>query len=197
MFMIIPLANLFLRARIFRKLKKPIPSELPKPKGVSRLVFWFFLIVTALIASVSFIPMSNLSLKLFTNASTRVATWFFPQRMNNAIMLWALLNGSVGLFIFFINNKYLHSSQIKSTIKKMLSLSIEEIGKTIFVAFLVFIAYFGILALVYYLFHVDYRLFFGVRTFQPAIGIVWLMYMPIFFIFFFCQLLKGKWINLP
>ena len=191
MLMIIPLVKLFFHTKIFRNIKKPIPGELPKPKGISTLVFWFVLLITALIASVSFIPMSNLSLKLFTDASTRVATWFFPQRMNNAIMLWAFLNGSIGLLIFFMMNKYYQNSQNRSVIRKMMALSKKEIAKTILVAFLVFFCYFGVLSLVYYFFHIDYRLLFiGVRTFQPEIWIVWLMYMPMFFIFFFANSLR-------
>ena len=191
MLMLIPLSKLFLRAKIFRNIKKPIPSKLPKPVGNARLVFWLIFLFTALVASVSFIPMSNLSLKLFTDASTRVATWFFPQRMNNAIMLWAFLNGSIGLFIFFLTKKYYHNSYSKGIIKKMMTLSKKEIGKTMIIAFLVFLCYFGILAIVYYFFHVDYRLLFiGVRIVQPAIGIVWLMYMPIFFTFFFANSLR-------
>ena len=35
MLMIIPLTKLFFRAKIFRNIKKPIPGELPKPKGIS------------------------------------------------------------------------------------------------------------------------------------------------------------------
>ena len=191
MLMIIPLTKLFIHAKIFRNIKKPIPRELPKPEGISKLVFWFVLLITALIASVSFIPMSNLSLKLFTDASTRVATWFFPQRMNNAIMLWAFLNGSIGLLIFFIMNKYYQNSHNRSVIRKMMALSKKEIAKTILVAFLVFFSYFGVLSFVYYFFHVDYRLLFiGVRIFQPEISIVWLMYMPMFFIFFFANSLR-------
>ena len=191
MLMIIPISKLFLRAKIFRNIKKPIPSKLPKPEGNARLVFWLIFLFTALIASVSFIPMSNLSLKVFTDASTRVATWFFPQRMNNAIMLWAFLNGSIGLFIFYMMNKYYQNSNNKYLINKMMALSKKEIGKTILVAFLIFFCYFGLLAIVYYFFHVDYRfLFIGARTFQPSIGIVWLMYMPIFFTFFFANSLR-------
>ena len=149
----------------------------------------FFL--TAVIASISFIPMSNLSLRLFTDASTRSATWFFPQRMNNAVMLWALLNGTIGLVIFFISNKFFHNSDNKIVIERMMSLSKMAIGKTIILSLLVFLSYFGILSLVYYIFHVDYRiLFIGVRTFQPDILIVWLMYVPIFFIFFFSNSLR-------
>ncbi|MCK7479842.1 MAG: hypothetical protein M0C28_23055 [Candidatus Moduliflexus flocculans] len=33
---------------------------------------------------------------------TASPTWFFPQRMNNAVMLWAVLNGLVGFLLFFL-----------------------------------------------------------------------------------------------
>ena len=73
----------------------------------------------------------------------------------------------------------------------MLSISRKELGKTITLGLLVFISYFGFLSIVYYLFHVDYRiLFIGVRTFQADVLIVWLMYAPMFFIFFFSNSLR-------
>ena len=106
-------------------------------------------------------------------------------------MLWALLNGTIGLVIFFISNKFFHNSDERTIIERMMSLSKMEIGKTIILSLLVFLSYFGILFLVYYIFHVDYRiLFIGVRTFQPDILIVWLMYVPIFFIFFLSNSLR-------
>ena len=54
-----------------------------------------------------------------------------------------------------------------------------------------FLSYFGVLFFVYYIFHVDYRiLFIGVRTFQPDVLIVWLMYVPMFSIFFLSNSLR-------
>ena len=191
MLMIIPLTNLYLKIGIFRSVKKPMITSLPKPIGQARLIFWLIFFLTAFIASISFIPMSDLSLKIFKDASTRVATWFFPQRMNNAIMLWAIFNGIIGLIIFFINNIFFHSYDDNKTISKMLSISNKDILKTITLALSVFITYFCLLSIIYYLFHVDYRfLFIGVRPFQVNILIVWLMYMPIFFIFFFSNSLR-------
>ena len=73
----------------------------------------------------------------------------------------------------------------------MLSISKEELGKTITLSLLIFISYFGFLSIIYYLFHVDYRiLFIGVRIFQVDVLIVWLMYAPLFFIFFFSNSLR-------
>ena len=191
MLMIVPLTKLFLRTKVFRTIKKPMADVLPSPSGQAKTVFWVMFFLTTFISSVSFIPMSNLSLQLFTDASTRVATWFFPQRMNNAVMLWALLNGSIGLVIFFMSNKFFHNSDDRTVIERMMSLSKMEIGKTIILALLVFLSYFGILSLVYYIFHVDYRiLFIGVRTFQSDVLIVWLMYVPIFSLFFLSNSLR-------
>ena len=191
MLMIVPLTKLFLKTKVFRTIKKPMDDALPGPSGQAKTVFWVMFFLTVFIASVSFIPMSNLSLRLFTDASTRVATWFFPQRMNNAVMLWALLNGTIGLVIFFMSNKFFHNSDDRTVIERMMSLSKMEIGKTIILALLVFLSYFGILSLVYYIFHVDYRiLFIGVRIFQPDVLIVWLMYVPMFFLFFLSNSLR-------
>tara|TARA_B110001454_G_C12721350_1_gene434851 strand:- start:4847 stop:5677 length:831 start_codon:yes stop_codon:yes gene_type:complete len=168
-----------------------MPEALIKPSGQAKIIFWIIFVLTAIIASVSFIPMSNLSFRLFTDASTRIMTWFFPQRMNNAVMLWALLNGIVGLLIFYLNNKFFHENDNKNSIIRMMSISKQELAKTCIIALFIFCSYFGILSLIYYLFHVDYRfLFIGVRTFQPNIILVWLMYMPIFLFFFFANSLR-------
>ena len=73
----------------------------------------------------------------------------------------------------------------------MIAASKKQLAKTGILALLVFFSYFGILFLIYYIFHVDYRiLFIGVRTFQLNILIVWLMYTPLFFIFFFANSLR-------
>ena len=51
--------------------------------------------------------------------------------------------------------------------------------------------YFLILNVLYYLFHVDYRLLFiGVRTFNPITILLIPMYVPFFFIFFFSNSLR-------
>tara|TARA_B100001142_G_scaffold246825_1_gene246488 strand:- start:9580 stop:11466 length:1887 start_codon:yes stop_codon:yes gene_type:complete len=184
--MIIPLTRYLLESDIFKDIKKTIPDLLPKRSKKGSIVFWSSFFLTAFIASFSFIPMSNLSLKLFIDASTRNMTWFFPQRMNNAIMLWALLNGSLGLLIYFITDKFFANKKNKKFSTKILSITIKELLLTTLLALVIFFIYFIILALVYYFFHVDYRLLFiGVRVFQVDVLYVWLMYLPVFFIFFF------------
>ena len=102
--LIIPFSKLLLNFPYFKGLIQTKPSEVPQPIGVSKYIFWSLFFLSGLIACFSFIPMSELSKLFFSDASNRIQTWFFPQRMNNAIMLWAIFNGLIGLLLFFGNH---------------------------------------------------------------------------------------------
>ena len=67
---------------------------------VGKTIFWSVFFISAGIACVTFIPLVEVAKTLFSEAATRQLTWFFPQRMNNSVMLWALLNGSIGILLF-------------------------------------------------------------------------------------------------
>ena len=189
--MLIPLTRLFLKFNFFRSLIKPVPDPLPRQSAKGKTVFWIIFFISATIACVSFIPMVDLAKILFVDAANRELTWFFPQRMNNSVMLWAALNGTIGLIIFILSYYFFgrhHGTQKESW---GLNISLYDFGKTILVGLLVFISYYLILFLIYYLFHVDYRFWFmGVRVFQPEMILVLLMYFPLFFIFFFSNSLR-------
>ncbi|MEJ2402286.1 MAG: hypothetical protein P8Y52_12970, partial [Xanthomonadales bacterium] len=98
---LLPLARILMQAPFFRPLVHALPPAPQRPRGAGRVLFWTLFWVSALVACFSFIPMAELSQKLFVDASSRQQTWFFPQRMNNAVMLWALLNGALGFALFF------------------------------------------------------------------------------------------------
>ena len=101
--LIIPTARLILALPYFKILVEPVPDSLSKPTGKGKNLFWISIVLSTLIACISFIPLSELSKSLFVDASNRIQTWFFPQRMNNAVMLWAILNGIVGLLLFYFS----------------------------------------------------------------------------------------------
>ncbi len=190
-FIIIPLTNLFLELSYFSTIKHSVPKLLPSPKGFHKLIFWGLFITSALIACFSFIPMSELSKILFSESSNRIQTWFFPQRMNNAIMLWAILNGIIG-FILFFGSYYLFGKNNKVTPDMWGGgISFLELVKTTILALIIFTIYFLILFIIYYLFHVDYRfIFLGVKTFRPELLYLLPLYMPLFFIFFLSNSLR-------
>jgi hypothetical protein len=189
---IFPLTRLLLQQiPYFHSLVRPIPPAPPSPTGWARFIFWTLLITGALIACFSYIPLTDLSQNLFVEASGRQQTWFFPQRMNNGVMLWAFTNGLVGLALFSIGHRLQGQSFQFSSLG--LDFSISEIIRSLLLALLVFFSFFGLLFVVYTLFHVDYRfLFLGVRVFQPALLLLMLVYAPFFFVFFFSNSLRAN-----
>ena len=189
--MLIPIARLFLRIRFFSSIKKEIPAPLNAPNTKGKIIFWSIFLISALIACTTFIPMVEVAKILFEDAANRKLTWFFPQRMNNSVMLWAALNGLVGIIIFFIS--YMLFGKKNGVDSKSWWLSINKIDffKTCILALLVFSIFYIFLFINYGLFHVDYRFWFmGVRIFQTEMLLVLFMYLPLFLIFFFSNSLR-------
>ena len=189
--MLIPLTQLMLNIPFFERIKKPIPNILPKPEGKGKILFWILFAISALVAAYTLIPMSELSKTLFVEASSRKQTWFFPQRMNNAIMLWAILNGVVSLIIFYTS--YRLFGKKNGVLFDMLGLRIKrsELLRTFLLAIMIFAIYYILLFTIYFLFHVDYRIFFiGIRIFRPVMLLLLVLYAPLFFIFFLSNSLR-------
>ena len=188
---VIPMGRLLLEIPYFKGLVHTLPPALPKPRGKGKVLFWSMFATGALIACFTYIPMAELSQKLFVAASTRQQTWFFPQRMNNAVMLWAVLNGSVGYLMFWLSYRFFGK---KNGVKPQVwgaGTNASELLRTFLLAFSLFVFFFLLLFTVYYFLHVDYRfLFMGVRTFQPPLLVLLAMYVPFFFIFLLSNSLR-------
>ena len=189
--MLIPLTRFLLKLNFFSELVKEVPKPLPKQNRKGKVVFWSIFIIGATVACLTFIPMVDIAKIIFQKASNRELTWFFPQRMNNSVMLWATFNGVFGAILFF--GSY-HLFGRKAGIKKD-SWGIEitniEIVKTFLLGLLVFLIYYGTLNVIHFIFHVDYRFWFmGVRIFQPQMLLVLAMYFPFFFVFFLSNSLR-------
>ena len=188
---VVPMGRLLLEIPYFKPLVHPIPPALSKPKGKGRLLFWSMFATGALIACFTYIPMAELSQKLFVAASTRQQTWFFPQRMNNAVMLWAVLNGSVGYLMLWLSYRFFGKKHGVSPRSWGAGTSRSELLRTFMLAFALFLFFFLTLFAIYYFLHVDYRfLFMGVRTFQPPLLVLLAMYVPFFFIFLLSNSLR-------
>ena len=189
--MLIPIAKLFLSLSFYKDIVKDIPASLPEQTSKSKMIFWSVFFLSALIACISFIPMVDVAKILFHESANRELTWFFPQRMNNSVMLWAAFNGSIGLVIFFISYYFFGRHHGVNKNSWGLQINKVELFKTIMLGLSIFICYYLILYFVYFLFHVDYRFWFmGVRIFQPEMLLVLVMYFPLFFIFFFSNSLR-------
>ena len=189
--MLIPLTRYLLKLNFFSELVKEVPKPLPVQNRKGKVVFWSIFIIGATVACLTFIPMVDIAKIIFQKASNRELTWFFPQRMNNSVMLWATFNGVFGAILFF--GSY-HLFGRKAGIKKDswgIKITYIEIVKTFLLGLLVFLIYYGTLNVIHFIFHVDYRFWFmGVRIFQPQMLLVLAMYFPFFFVFFLSNSLR-------
>ena len=189
--MLIPLTRFLLKLNFFSELVKEVPKPLPVQNRKGKVVFWSIFIIGATVACLTFIPMVDIAKIIFQKASNRELTWFFPQRMNNSVMLWATFNGVFGAILFF--GSY-HLFGRKAGIKKDswgIKITNIEIIKTFLLGLLVFLIYYGTLNVIHFIFHVDYRFWFmGVRIFQPQMLLVLAMYFPFFFVFFLSNSLR-------
>ena len=190
--LLVPLAQLVLaNVPYFGAIVHPLPPAVPLPQGAGRILFWTLFVVGALIACVTYIPLTELSQKIFIEASGREQTWFFPQRMNNGVMMWAVGNGLVGFALFFLS--YLFYGKKRGVLTEVwgIATNLRELFRTAMLAVVLFLSFYSLLFAVYALFHVDYRfLFLGVRIFQPALLLLAPMYVPMFFIFFLSNSLR-------
>jgi alpha-beta hydrolase superfamily lysophospholipase len=189
---LVPLAQVLLtQVAYFQPLAQPVPPPQPRPVGRGRWFFWGFLLAGALLACFSYIPLTELAQKLFVAAAGREQTWFFPQRMNNGVMLWALLNGLVGFLFFYLSHRWHGRRHGITPVLWGTATTGRELGRTVVLAVTLFGAFFLLLAGVSYAFNVDYRfLFIGARMFQPTLLIFLLMYAPAFLPFFLANSLR-------
>ncbi len=99
---IMALFILLLNTRAFKSLKKEIPNRTGDQKVKGRILFWITFVVGAIIAYLLYMVAVQASVYWFPDASGSIQTWVFPQRFTNAIMIWAVANGLIGLAFFFL-----------------------------------------------------------------------------------------------
>lgn len=189
---LVPFTSLMLRLPWFNALVHPVPQALPAPGRSGRILFWSIFAVSALVACFLFIPMARASNALFLDAANRVQTWFFPQRINNAILLWAVANGILGLIIFFLTYKF-HGKKNGITPEMWgLRTTMREMVKTFSLAMTVVVGFYGLLFVSYGIFHTDFRFVFvsAAASFPPKMLLVALEYIPLFFIFYLANSIR-------
>ncbi|TAM54952.1 MAG: alpha/beta hydrolase [Acidobacteria bacterium] len=182
---LVPLARILLRTPVFQPLAHPLPPPQPPPDRRARLVGLGLSALGALVACATYIPMTELSQRLFVAASSRVPTWFFPQRMNNPVLLWAVLNGLAGFLLVYLGYR-LYGKRLGVRLEMWgVRVGAAELVRICALALVLFTSYYGLLFAVYYVLHVDYRfLFMGARVFQPEFIVLLGMYAPFFLVFF-------------
>ena len=188
---IFPITQILLDMPFFKSIKFDRPVKARPTSAKSWIVFAVTLLLGATCACFSFVPLADLSKVLFADAAAHKVTWFFPERMNNAIMLWAFVNGSVGLGLFF-GSWALFGRKNGEKIKDMgLWIGVGNFFKTLLCAFLVWGAFYTVISVVTDVFGVDPRYtFVAIRVPNIRYLIYMLMYLPFFFVFYFSNSLR-------
>jgi len=185
---------------------KPVVSEAVRHKTVAhKVIFWSCMILTAIIACLDYIPLANLSIEIFpTSNLASVYTFTFPARMINAILLWALINGAIGIAIFFgttaLENLYEYVMFKVKGIEphyewsKFADIKIRGNGwknvvfnvlKSILLAFIMFGAFYFLVQLSYWIFHQDFRfMLISAAPLNARMFVTALEYIPIIFVFY-------------
>lgn len=185
---------------------KPVQTAEVRHKTVAhKVIFWSCMILTAIIACLDYIPLANLSIEIFpTSNLASVFTFTFPARMINAILLWALINGAIGLAIFFgttaLENLYEYVMFKTKGItpdydwKKFGGIKIRGNGwqnvvfnvlKSLLLAFIMFGAFYLLVHLSYWIFHQDFRfMLISAAPLNARMFVTALEYIPIIFVFY-------------
>ncbi|HVU36120.1 MAG TPA: alpha/beta hydrolase [Opitutaceae bacterium] len=189
---LVPATALLLRLPWFRTLVHPVPPPLPAPSRGGRVLFWINFAVSAGFAAWVFVPMIHATAPLFPAASASHQTWWFPERMNNAILLWAVINGVLGFGIFAA--VYLGWGRRHGTVPAMwgAGLTWGEAVRAVALAALVIAGFYAGVFGLHAWFHVDPRLLFisAPADFPPRLLLVVAEYLPLFFIFYLANSLR-------
>lgn len=189
---LVPFTRVMLRFPMFSPLANPLPAPLPRPGKNGKWVFWGIFVFSAATACSLFVPMIRATALLFPAASASQQTWWFPQRMNNAVLLWAVANGAIGLVVFLIN--YRLFGKRNGVVPGMWGIrtTAGELLRTLGLALAVFGAFYGLLFASYGLFHTDFRFLFisAAASFPVRMLIIALEYLPPFFLFYLANSIR-------
>lgn len=181
-------------------LVKPVSNSI-----AHKVILWSTMILTAIIACLDYIPLANLSIEVFPVSNlASVFTYVFPARMINAILLWALINGAIGLVIFFattaLENLYEYIVfKAKGTTphydwSKFEAIKIRGNGwknvlfnvlKTLLLPVIFFGSFYFLVQLTYWCFHQDFRfMLVSAAPLNARMFVTMLEYAPIIFVFY-------------
>ncbi len=189
---LLPCARLLLRLPVFESVARPAPPPLPPLTSRGRVLFWSTFALSGLLACWLFIPMVRATGAVFPAASAAQQTWWFPERINNAVLLWAVANGAIGLAVSWLVWRF-HGRKM-GVDREMLGLrtSARELARTAALAVCVFAMFYLLVFTSYSVFHVDFRFFFVSAAASFPVDMFWvaLEYLPLFFVFYLANAIR-------
>ena len=179
--------------------RKEAGTEKVNKSFARRLIFWLPMILTAIIACLDYIPLARLSMDVFKDAAGNVYTNYFPARMMNAVFLWAVVNGAIGIFVWVLTtcleNLYFLIRGRKEEIdwSKFKGLKVKPLNllKSLGLSIVLFFVFYGVLQLSYITTHQDFRfMLVSASPLQPRFIVTWLIYIGGFYVFYFSNSIR-------
>ena len=166
-------------------------------KTHDKIIFWTTSLITAVLACLDYMPLANLSMKWLKDANSGNYTFTFPVRMLNAVMFWAVVNGLIGLILFF-GTVLIKNLVIKIRAKKRgetpvydfeqfkpCRIGVVALLKTILLSLILFGTFYLLVQLCSWMFNQDFRfMMISASALNWRHVVAWLMYIPMFFIFY-------------
>jgi hypothetical protein len=203
---VISLVAVLMKLPFFAVIKRDQAKVLAVPETVDqsvkhKVIFWSTMILTAIIACLDYIPLANLSINIFpTGNSSSVFTFVFPARMINAILLWAVINGSIGLVLFFgvtlveaLWDKAVKKSSEQFDWGKFKACKIckgegnafVNTLKALLLSIIMFCAFYLLVFVSYKLLHQDFRfMLISAAPINARMFVTALEYIPLIFVFY-------------
>ena len=179
--------------------RRKVGTEKVNKSFARRLLFWLPMIITAIIACLDYIPLARLSMDVMEKAAGNTYTYEFPARMMNAVFLWALINGSIGICIWLlttlIENLYflIRGEKDKIDWSKIKGLKVKPLNllKSLGLAIVLFFTFYGVLQLSYMASHQDFRfMLISASPLSPRFLMTWLIYIGGFYVFYFSNSIR-------
>ena len=167
--------------------------KVEKKHLLDKISFWSILVLTAIIACLDFIPLARLTMDWFPDAASNTYTWYFPARMMNAVMLWAVFNGLIGLVLIFgvklCENLYFKITKQEERINwyrfKSMKINWKDLLISIGFALFLFLLFYALVEIVNLIFHQDFRfMLISASPLEPRFIVTWLIYLVPFFVFY-------------
>ena len=190
---IVPMCGLIAKIPLFKHATvKPTAVLQERPTAKKSWIVWAItFLIGASVACFSFVPLADLAKTLFVEANAHKVTWFFPERMNNAVMLWAFVNGTNGLILFFLTWFFVGRKNGQKLSDLGLNVGWKGALSTIAIALFTWMGFYYLVHLMDYLFNVDARFtFVAIRVTNKRYLTYMLMYLPMFFVYYFSLSLR-------
>ena len=180
-------------AMILENREEASSVKVVKKLYLDKVTFWSILVVTAIIACLDYIPLARLTMDWFPDAASNTYTFYFPARMMNAVMLWAVFNGLIGLVLIFgvklCENLYFKFTKQEERINwyrfKAMKINWKDLLISIGFALFLFLLFYALVEVMYLIFHQDFRfMLISASPLEPRFIVTWLIYLVPFFVFY-------------